>query len=105
MTENESQRQWRDVLGVLKLQGDRLDFEYLQKWAMELELRDLLATACVESGLEAIQNLSTTANPSANKLRANRENPLKWVEGDHQPVKCRLSHAQPTKRSFLIFNS
>ena len=62
MTENESQRQWRDVLGVLKLQGDRLDFEYLQKWAMELELRDLLATACVESGLEVIQNRSTTAN-------------------------------------------
>jgi len=50
------------VLGVLKLQGDRLDFEYLQKWAMELELRDLLATACVESGLEVIQNRSTTAN-------------------------------------------
>ena len=62
MTENESQRQWRDVLGVLKLQGDRLDFEYLQKWAIELELRDLLATACVESGLEVIQNRSTTAN-------------------------------------------
>ncbi len=52
MTKNESQRQWRDVLGVLKLQGDRLDFEYLQKWAMELELSDLLATACIESGIE-----------------------------------------------------
>jgi len=51
MTKNESQRQWRDVLGVLKLQGDRLDFEYLQKWALELELSDLLATACTESGI------------------------------------------------------
>ncbi len=54
MTKNESQRQWRDVLGVLKLQGDRLDFEYLQKWAMELELSDLLATACTESGIELL---------------------------------------------------
>ncbi len=54
MTKNESQRQWRDVLGVLKLQGDRLDFEYLQKWALELELSDLLGTACTESGLELL---------------------------------------------------
>jgi len=52
MTKNESQRQWRDVLGVMKLQGDRLDFEYLQKWAKELSLSDLLETACTESGLE-----------------------------------------------------
>ena len=52
MTKNESQRQWRDVLGVLKLQGDRLDFEYLQEWARELELSGLLETACTESGIE-----------------------------------------------------
>ncbi|MFM7599674.1 MAG: hypothetical protein ACKO7R_00495 [Pseudanabaena sp.] len=52
MTKNESQRQWRDVLGVLKLQGDRLDFGYLQKWAEELSLSDLLETACTESGIE-----------------------------------------------------
>jgi energy-coupling factor transporter ATP-binding protein EcfA2 len=52
MTKNESQRQWRDVLGVMKLQGDRLDLEYLQKWAEELSLSDLLETASTESGLE-----------------------------------------------------
>jgi hypothetical protein len=52
MTKNESQRQWRDVLGVLKIQGDRLDFGYLQKWAGELSLSDLLETACTESGIE-----------------------------------------------------
>jgi len=52
MTKNESQRQWRDVLGVLKIQGDRLDFGYLQKWAEELSLSDLLETACTESGIE-----------------------------------------------------
>jgi hypothetical protein len=52
MTKNESQRQWRDVLGVLKIQGDRLDLDYLQKWAGELSLSDLLETACTESGIE-----------------------------------------------------
>ena len=52
MTKNESQRQWRDVLGVLKIQGDRLDFDYLQKWSGELSLSDLLETACTESGIE-----------------------------------------------------
>jgi len=54
LTKNESQRQWRDVLGVLKLQGDRLDLNYLQKWAMELNLSDALETACMESGLEML---------------------------------------------------
>jgi hypothetical protein len=52
MTKNESQRQWRDVLGVLKIQGDRLDFDYLQKWSEELSLSDLLETAYTESGIE-----------------------------------------------------
>jgi hypothetical protein len=52
MTKNESQRQWRDVLGVLKLQGDRLDFDYLQKWSIELNLRELLKTAYTQSGLQ-----------------------------------------------------
>ncbi len=52
MTKNESQRQWRDVLGVMKIQSDRLDFEYLRKWAMEISLSDLLAIAYTESGLE-----------------------------------------------------
>ena len=53
MTKNESQRQWRDVLGVLKLQGDRLDFDYLQKWGVELSLSDLLETTYIESGLSS----------------------------------------------------
>lgn len=40
-----SDRQWRDILGVLQLQEDRLDFEYLKKWANALRVQDLLQRA------------------------------------------------------------
>ncbi len=37
-----SERQWNDVTLVAKLQGDRLDRVYLQHWAGELGVADLL---------------------------------------------------------------
>lgn len=40
-----SERQWRDILGVLKVQGERLDRAYLQRWAVELGVADLLQQA------------------------------------------------------------
>jgi len=40
-----SERQWRDILGVMDLQGDRLDLNYLQKWAMKFGIQDLLLRA------------------------------------------------------------
>jgi hypothetical protein len=44
-----SDRQWRDVLGVLKVQGDRLDREYLNRVAVELNVTDLVARAFEEA--------------------------------------------------------
>lgn len=44
-----SERQWRDVLGVLKVQGDRLDFDYLAHWADRLDLNELLKKARTEA--------------------------------------------------------
>lgn len=36
-----SERQWRDIIGVLKVQENNLDMEYLQKWIHRLHLLDL----------------------------------------------------------------
>jgi len=44
-----SERQWRDVLGVLKVQGERLDLAYLRRWAAALKVSDLLARARSEA--------------------------------------------------------
>ena len=40
-----SERQWRDVLGILKVQAGRLDLAYLRRWAIELKVEDLLERA------------------------------------------------------------
>ena len=44
-----SDRQWRDILGVLKVQAGRLDLDYLRQWAAELNVADLLQRALKES--------------------------------------------------------
>lgn len=44
-----SERQWRDVIGVLAVQGSSLDREYLHRWAAELGVADLLERACREA--------------------------------------------------------
>jgi hypothetical protein len=46
-----SERQWNDVLGVIEVQGEQLDSAYLERWAADLGLADLLARARQESGL------------------------------------------------------
>ena len=45
-----SDRQWRDVLGVLKVQGERLDLVYLRRWAAALKIADLLEQALAQTG-------------------------------------------------------
>lgn len=40
-----SDRQWGDILGVLKVQGDVLDQAYLDRWAPLLDVFDLLIRA------------------------------------------------------------
>jgi len=47
-----SDRQWRDVLGVLKVQGDRLDRDYLHRMAAELRVSDLLSRAFEQAEIQ-----------------------------------------------------
>lgn len=44
-----SERQWSDILGVLRLQADRLDWEYLHFWAANLRVADLLTKIASEA--------------------------------------------------------
>jgi hypothetical protein len=44
-------RQWTDVQGILKVQVDRLDSAYLDHWAVDLGVSDLLERVRRESGV------------------------------------------------------
>ena len=46
-----SEHQWKDVLGVLKVQGVKLDLEYLKHWASRLNLSDLLNRSFDDAGM------------------------------------------------------
>ena len=47
-----SERQLKDVLGVLKVQTDKLDMEYLKYWASQLQLLELLNGLLNDAGLK-----------------------------------------------------
>src|SRR5687767_2573289 len=46
-----SERQWLDTVGVLKVQANALDYDYLWEWACKLGLASLFHRALVDAGL------------------------------------------------------
>jgi hypothetical protein len=44
-----SDRQWRDILGVLKTKAGDIDMEYLYQWAKVLKVSDLLEHALIQA--------------------------------------------------------
>lgn len=46
-----SEKQWRDVLGVLKVQAETLDYSYLLEWAKRLGIVDALNLVITEAGV------------------------------------------------------
>jgi hypothetical protein len=45
-----SDRQWRDILGVIKMKMEDLEFDYLHRMAKELKVEDLLERALGQAG-------------------------------------------------------
>jgi hypothetical protein len=48
---SQSEKQWRDVLGVLKVQCNRLDYGYLAQWSDRLGILDALNQAITQAGI------------------------------------------------------
>jgi len=44
-----SESQWKDVLGVMKVQRSKLDYAYIKKWAKIIGINDLVERALVEA--------------------------------------------------------
>lgn len=63
-TSNTSEKQWRDITGVLKMQCFTLDLNYLQHWAREIGVADLLEKALDESGVIEITEENTSHGDS-----------------------------------------
>lgn len=49
-----SERQWNDILGVIKVQGKALDLSYLKEWAEQSGIEGLLARAFADSGMDRV---------------------------------------------------
>lgn len=47
-----SERQWKDVVGVIAVQGPLFDLEYARAWAERLALTELLDRALAEASLD-----------------------------------------------------
>jgi len=47
----ESERQLRDVVGILEMRGDQLDRPYVERWVRELGVEELWGRARAEAGL------------------------------------------------------
>ncbi|OBQ04070.1 hypothetical protein [Anabaena sp. AL09] len=48
---SKSEKQWRDVLGIIKLQADNLDYAYLAEWAENLDLVADLSEVLTQAGI------------------------------------------------------
>ncbi|BAZ11920.1 hypothetical protein NIES4071_37480 [Calothrix sp. NIES-4071] len=47
----QSEKQWRDVLGILKAQSDTLEYSYLINWAEHLNIVESISQAFTEAGI------------------------------------------------------
>ena len=48
---SQSDKQWRDILGILKVQQEKLDFGYLREWMVQFRLDEDWQRAKIEAGV------------------------------------------------------
>jgi hypothetical protein len=53
---SQSDKQWRDILGILKVQQEKLDFGYLREWMERFGLEDDWQRAKVEAGVSKLDS-------------------------------------------------
>jgi hypothetical protein len=53
--ESQSDKQWRDILGILKVQQEKLDFGYLREWVERFGLENDWQRAKVEAGVSHLE--------------------------------------------------
>jgi hypothetical protein len=46
----ESERQIRDAAGIIEIQGEKLDVDYVERWAAALDIEDQLQAARQKAG-------------------------------------------------------
>lgn len=68
--QNQSQKQWRDILGILKAQQERLDYEDMHQWATTFDLATRLEQATLEAGVRAIADQQWATATYATMIRA-----------------------------------
>ncbi|KPQ37190.1 MAG: hypothetical protein HLUCCA11_01815 [Phormidesmis priestleyi Ana] len=57
----ESEKQRRDVLAILKVQQDALDYVYMYQWAAEFGLDEVLDELAIAAGVMALVTAQRTA--------------------------------------------
>jgi hypothetical protein len=59
-----SHKQWDDIIGVLEVRSDELDYDYLQVWAAELGVSDLLKKSFAETNFTSFIKITPDFRPS-----------------------------------------